>query len=43
MALWFVPEEAHSAWSLQGTHRNSTSYAREEARTFERLLDQQTP
>ena len=31
------------AWTLQETHRNSTSYARDEARTSERLLDQQMP
>ena len=30
-------------WTLQETHRNSTSYARDEARTSERLLDRQTP
>ena len=41
--LWFVPEGAQSAWTLQETHRNSTSYARDEARTSERLLDRQTP
>ena len=29
--LWFVPEGAQSAWTLQETHRNSTSYARDEA------------
>ena len=38
-ALWFVPEGAQSAWTLQETHRNSTGYARDEARTSERLLD----
>ena len=27
LALWFVPEGAQSAWTLQETHRNSTSYA----------------
>ena len=43
LALWFVPEGAQSAWTLQETHRNSTSYARDEARTSERLLDRQTP
>ena len=43
LALWFVPEGSHSAWTLQGTHRNSTSYARDEARTSERLLDRQAP
>ena len=42
-ALWFVPEGAQSAWTLQETHRNSTSYARDEARTPECLLDRQTP
>ena len=42
LALWFVPEGAQSAWTLQETHRNSTSYARDEARTSERLLDRQT-
>ena len=31
--LWFVPEGAQSAWTLQETHRNSTSYAQDEART----------
>ena len=30
-------------WTLQETHRNSTSYARDEARTSERLLDRHTP
>ena len=29
LALWFVPEEAQSAWTLQETHRNSTSYTRD--------------
>ena len=43
LALWFVPEGAQSAWTLQETHLNSTSYARDEARTSERLLDRQTP
>ena len=43
LALWFVPEGAQSAWTLQETHRNSTSYARDEARTSKRLLDRQTP
>ena len=43
LTLWFVPEGAQSAWTLQETHRNSTSYARDEARTSERLLDRQTP
>ena len=43
LALWFVPERAQSAWTLQETHRNSTSYARDEARNSERLLDRQTP
>ena len=43
LALWFVPEGAQSAWTLQETHRNSTSYARDEARTSERLLDRQMP
>ena len=43
LALWFVPEGAQSDWTLQETHRNSTSYARDEARTSERLLDRQTP
>ena len=38
-AMWFVPDGAQSAWTLQETHRNSTSYARDEARTSERLLD----
>ena len=33
LALWFVPEGAQSAWTLQETHRNSTNYARDEART----------
>ena len=28
---------------LQETHRNSTSYTRDKARTSERLLDRQTP
>ena len=41
--LWFVPEGTQSAWTLQETHRNSTSYARDKARTSERLLDRQTP
>ena len=41
--LRFVPEGAQSAWTLQETHSNSTSYARDEARTSERLLDRQTP
>ena len=41
--LWFVPEGAQSAWTLQETHRNLTSYARDEARTSERLLDRQMP
>ena len=41
--LWFVPEGAQSAWTLQETHHNSTSYARDEARTSEHLLDRQTP
>ena len=31
------------AWTLQETHRNYTSYARDEARTYVRLLDRQTP
>ena len=26
LASWFVPEGAQSAWTLQETHRNSTSY-----------------
>ena len=39
LALWFVPEGAQSAWTLQETHRNSTSYARDETRTSERLFD----
>ena len=26
-ALWFIPEGAPSAWTLQETHPNSTSYA----------------
>ena len=43
LALWFVPEGAQNAWTLQETHRNSTNYARDEARTSERLLDRQTP
>ena len=43
LALWFVPEGAQSAWTLQETHRNSTSYARDEARTSKRLLARQTP
>ena len=43
LAYWFVPEGAQSAWNLQETHRNSTSYARDETRTSERLLDRQTP
>ena len=37
LALWFAPEGA--PWTLQETHRNSTSYARDEARTSEHLLD----
>ena len=41
--LWFVPERAQSAWTLQETHRNSANYARDETRTSERLLDRQTP
>ena len=41
--LWFVQEGAQSAWTLQETHRNSTNYARDEARTSERLLGRQTP
>ena len=41
--LWFVPEGAQSAWTLQETHRNSTSYARDDARTSERLLHRQMP
>ena len=32
-----------SAWTLQETHHNSTSYARDEAQTSERLIDRQTP
>ena len=43
LALWFVPEGAQSAWTLQETHRNSTNHARDEAHTSERLLDWQTP
>ena len=43
LALWFVPEEAQSASTLQETHRNSTNYARDEARTSERVLDRQMP
>ena len=43
LALWFVPEGAQSAWTSQETHRNSTSYARDEARTTERLLERQMP
>ena len=38
-----MPEGAQSAWTLQETHRNSTSYAQDEARTSERPLDRQTP
>ena len=37
------PEGAQSAWTLQETHRNSTSFAQDEARTPERLFDRQTP
>ena len=40
MVLWFVPEGAQSAWTLQETHCNSTNYARDEARTSECLFDQ---
>ena len=43
LALWFVPEGAQSAWTSQETRRNSTSYARDEARTSEHLLVRQTP
>ena len=43
LALWFVPEGAQSAWTLQETHCNSTSYSRDETRTSELLLDRQTP
>ena len=43
LPLWFVPEGAQSAWTIQEKHRNLTSYARDEARTSERLLDRQTP
>ena len=35
LALWFVPEGAKSAWTLQETHRNPTSYAENEAGTSE--------
>ena len=42
-ALWFVPEAAQSTWTLQETHRDSTNYVRDEARTSERLLDRQAP
>ena len=41
LALWLVPEGAQSAWT-QETHRNSTNYARDEARTSKCLLDRQT-
>ena len=37
--LYFVPEGAQSAWTLQETHRNLTNYARDEAQTSERPLD----
>ena len=40
--LWFVPEGAQSAWTLQETTATQ-SYARDEARTSECLLDRQTP
>ena len=43
LVLWFVSEEVQSAWTSQETHRNSTSYARDEVRTSECLLDRQTP
>ena len=43
--------EPKSAWTLQETHHNSTSYARDEARTYardetrtsERVFDRQMP
>ena len=41
LALWFVPEGTQSAWILQETYHNSTNYARDEARTSQRLLDPQ--
>ena len=37
-ALRFVPEGAQSAWTLQETRRYSTSHARDEAGTSERLI-----
>ena len=43
LALWFVPEGAQSAWTLLETHRNSTSYDRDDTRTSELLIDRQTP
>ena len=36
-ALWFVPEGAQSAWTLQETHRNSTSFSQDKAQTSEPL------
>ena len=35
----FYIRPTEGAWTLQETHHNSTSYARDEVQTSERLLD----